>query len=621
MPLDLLSAFQTSEISLSSVFFNVRKWDPSGPVRDSTSRRDLVPLRRNLYSFQSNMSTAIILSAPASSRPFPSQWPSPRIFLADHPRPVPDDFKYFLDIPLLELLVFCIYADTTFLREFVFHLQEDEKLNKAKIKAEEAINWLEEVSSLLRGVGENETTYEVRRHGEPYFIQCDKDGNETDVNLNLPFHAELFSITHRVSYDVETKQCYLYESDSGLWRLIFEKQINKEAAFYFKKFAENFEGSMQGKVLTRRTNYFINEFRKMVSSFTYFGERPKVRFVHARNSMVPLETKEPHKFSPLFFSKNRVNVDYDKNEYPSRFIEQFLKCSLIDEDIELLQTWAGGVLLNENLYHNLLLLTGTGGSGKSAFVKIIEKIIGTENCAELRVKKLDDRFEIGRLLDKQLLIGLDVKSDFLDNDCSYKLKGLTGGEPYVGELKYSNEQLKIPGKFNIVATCNDDFKLRLEGDASAWRRRIWLVEFKKLKPFKKNPELAETLIRQEGPGILNWMLKGAKRLLQLKNEKKDDVPLSAAQKARVDNLLDASDSLAVFVKERIIASPKDNLSTQEIFDEYEQFCVDKNWTPMGEREAQHAIRAEMKETHGENRRMDIKRDGKNVRGYAHVKFV
>jgi putative DNA primase/helicase len=556
-----------------------------------------------------------------AAKPFPAQWPSPNIFVARHPQPVADDFREFLDIQLLELLVFCIYADTTFLREFIFHLQEDEKLRKAKIKADEAINWLEEVSTLLRGAKETALSYEIRRHGSPFFMEKDEVGNEKAAILNLPFHAELFSITRRVSYDADTKQCYLYETSSGLWRLIFEKQITKEVAFYFKEFSDGFEGSIRGKLLTGRTNYFLNEFRKMVSSFTYFGDKPKVRFVHANNTMVPLESKEPHHFSPLFFSKNRINTDYDKNAYPSRFIEQFLKCSLNDEDIDLLQMWAGSVLLGENLYHNLLLITGEGDTGKSAFVKIIEKIIGTENCAELRVKKLDDRFEIGRFLDKTLLIGLDVSSDFLNNDCSYKLKGLTGGEPYVGELKYSNEQLKIIGKFNIVVTCNSKFTLQLQDDAGAWRRRIWLVKFQKLKPFKKNPELVDTLLREEGPGILNWMIKGAKMILHLKNSKAPGVPLTAAQKARVDSLLDASDSLAVFIKERIVSSPKENLSTAEIFGEYEEFCVEKDWPPLGEREAQHAIRSEMKKIHNENRRYDIKRDGKNVRGYAHVKFV
>src|ERR1700683_289781 len=197
------------------------------------------------------MSTAIILSAPASSRPFPSQWPSPSEFLDSCPdHPVPNVFRVLFVIPLLAFLVACLYSDPTFLRLFVFHLEDDEKLRKQKIKVPEVINWLEEVSLLIRGKGESTHTYENRRHGEPFFIQRDKEGEEVEAVPNLPYHAEVFSITRTISYDPGTKQYYRYDGGTGLWTIIYDADVKTEVSFYFKHCADFFQGSIRGKVLT-----------------------------------------------------------------------------------------------------------------------------------------------------------------------------------------------------------------------------------------------------------------------------------------------------------------------------------------------------------------------------------
>ncbi len=555
----------------------------------------------------------------ASSKAFPAQWLSPGDFLKSNPEPAVEDFENYFGLPLLELLVFYVYGNSSLIRDFVYHLEEDEKLLKAKVKVAEALNWLEEVGIMLSQAGKTTFTYEVRKHGQPHYPKMDEDGEIMGISLNLPFCAEHFSLLRLVSYDPETQLYYRYTPASGLWIHLKDAEVKKEISLYFKSFADRLK-DFEGDILTKRTNHFLDQFRKLVASFTYFGKKAAAHFIHARNAMVPIASgKDAQSFSPIFFSKNQVETDYDKSAYCPRFIEHFLKCAVSEEDINLLQLWAGSALLGENLFHKILLITGEGGSGKSTFANIIERIVGRQNCGELRVSKLDDRFEIGRLLDRTLLIGRDVSADFLNNDAAYKLKGLTGGDTYNGEIKHSNERVQIIGKFNVLVTANAKLTLQLQGDEDAWRRRIWLVEFRKLKAFKKNVDLVDALIRNEGPGILNWMLKGARQILHLAKTK-GDVTLSPAQRDRIDDLLDASKSLVVFIRDKIISSPKETLATSEITEAYEQFCAEKKWRPMGEREAQHEILAQMKEIHGERRRTDIKRGGKNVRGYAHVTF-
>ncbi len=60
-----------------------------------------------------------------------------------------------------------------------------------------------------------------------------------------------------------------------------------------------------------------------------------------------------------------------------------------------------------------------------------------------------------------------------------RLKVLVGGDPISGEGKGLNGDFPMFGTFNIVMTCNSRLRLRLEGDAGAWRRRLLVVRYEK----------------------------------------------------------------------------------------------------------------------------------------------
>ena len=83
------------------------------------------------------------------------------------------------------------------------------------------------------------------------------------------------------------------------------------------------------------------------------------------------------------------------------------------------------------------------------------------------------------------------------------------------------------------------------------------------------------------PGILNWALDGAKQLLQDLAEEKG-FALRAEQKSRVDNRIDESDSLSLFLKQRLRKSDVGSLTTKLILDNYSSFCRERGWGFPGE---------------------------------------
>jgi len=285
----------------------------------------------------------------------------------------------------------------------------------------------------------------------------------------------------------------------------------------------------------------------------------------------------------------------------------------------MLQQYAGQCLLGRSLTQRILILDGVGGASKGAFVLTIIGIVGPQNARELRTRFLADRFEIGRCLGKTLLIGSDVRANFLSEEGSHRLKSLVGGDLLEAELKNRNAQFRIEGVFNTVITSNTRLRVRLQGDETAWKRRLAIAHYE--NPFNgpKIPDIDQFLLRTEGSGILNWCLEGARKLLKSIHQT-GDISLSTRQVERVKTLLSESDSLRIFLRENLVGTPGADLTGTEILERYTSYCISAGWSPTPLRLAQSSLDDLMLELFSAAKVHDIKRDGKNQRGFRYVRF-
>ena len=147
-------------------------------------------------------------------------------------------------------------------------------------------------------------------------------------------------------------------------------------------------------------------------------------------------------------------------------------------------------------------------------LNVIKQVIGENLCAPLRIEHSNGRFEIGQLMGKSLLMGCDVLSNYLDTDKCNLIKSLTGKDALKVEFKGRNETRTIQGLFNLLIVSNSMLHIRTDNSPDAWERRTLCICYNGKPP--KNPirDFDEVLVREEGSGILNWMLAGARKLLQ-----------------------------------------------------------------------------------------------------------
>ena len=362
----------------------------------------------------------------------------------------------------------------------------------------------------------------------------------------------------------------------------------------------------------------LRRAQSVLSVDSAYFSRDTEEFIAAANGMLRLADFKLLPFSPSYRRRNKLAVSFDPQARCPLFLDTLMRPALDDDDLNLVQRWCGLALLGENLAQRILLLTGTAGGGKGAFVRVLCGIIGLSNIASLRTELLCERFEVGRFLGRTLLYGADVPDNFLNQRSASVLKSLTGGDPVTGELKNSNELLEIICRFNAIITSNSRLTVYLEGDTDAWRRRLAIVCYNRPKPAHAITDLSERILREEGAGVLNWMLEGQKQL----RADNWELQLNGRQQRRVDDLLLESNGHHEFVRRCMAKADGALLTINDAYQAYVDFCTDLGWTAITRNQFGRRIPDAVVQAYSIAPRRDIRiGTGKDQQGWKGLKLV
>ncbi|HEV8186826.1 MAG TPA: phage/plasmid primase, P4 family [Pyrinomonadaceae bacterium] len=361
-----------------------------------------------------------------------------------------------------------------------------------------------------------------------------------------------------------------------------------------------------------RLSGVVSKARGLLEVPDNFFKTDLTEFIPVGNGMLRLHDKTLLPFNPSYRRRNKLAVPFDQAAKCPTFLELLMKPALAADDLALLQRICGLALTGENLAQKIVILTGTPGGGKGTFVNVLTGIIGHSNIASLRPSLLVERFELSRFLGKTLLYGADVPEKFLNQRGASVLKSLTGHDQMTVEFKNSNESPSIRGRFNVIVTCNSRLTVRLEGDTDAWRRRLIIVDYHKEKPKHVIADLDQLIFKNEASGVLNWMLEGLDKL-RLDGWQ---IHLTRAQQALVDNLLLESDSHQWFVREKLEKCDGCQLTIDDCFAFYVEYCNQRGWVALTRNKFGHEIRDVVVREHGFTVRNDIPdQTGKAQRGW------
>ncbi len=262
-------------------------------------------------------------------------------------------------------------------------------------------------------------------------------------------------------------------------------------------------------------------------------------------------------------------VDYDPDAICPRF-RAFLDDILPNDVQNYVQRWFGYSLTADVSEQCLIFFYGTGANGKSTLVELMAWLLGdysmTLDFASLQV---DDRRrgseaspDIARLPGARMVSCAEPERG--KAMAEGLIKSLTGGDEMTAR-HLNQDFFDFKPEFKLVLSFNE--KPQIKGNDNGIWRRINLVPFDAhIAEADRDRNLKEKIIREEGPGILNWALDGY-RMWREQGLNPPDIILDKTKEYRTD-----SDPVGQFLEGCIIVSPGGIVTAKEMYDLYVRWC-------------------------------------------------
>jgi P4 family phage/plasmid primase-like protien len=269
--------------------------------------------------------------------------------------------------------------------------------------------------------------------------------------------------------------------------------------------------------------------------------------------------------------------------------DAFLREIIEDEDrMGYLQELFGAALFGDSRYHVLPVFVGTGANGKSTIIDVIAGILNDYSATMPENFLLDTTgnahpADIARLRGVRLAVASETRPDGKFNESRVKM--LTGGDTLSARFMGQNF-FDFKPTHTLFMAVNHLPEVKSGGDGF-WRR-LRKIDFRKTIPADKRKEnLAQLLVAEEGPGILQWMIDGAVRLTNQGFHEPESVKM-ATQSYRHEE-----DHIAKFIDEKTILADTASVTKTALFNAYRDWCIENGEKPISQNNLSREIKGRL----------------------------
>ena len=260
-----------------------------------------------------------------------------------------------------------------------------------------------------------------------------------------------------------------------------------------------------------------------------------------------------------------LTVSYIPNAPAPLFEEKIREIIPDADDRRVVQDYLGASLFPANRTRKFLLFQGEGGCGKSLLVLLLSRLLGPTRVFDLNFKHISSTFGFSDLTTQTLLTASEAISGGLCSSGGELVKKITGGDYFQTAQKFQNDRVKHFGTFSLVLVTNNKMRIKFEGKGQEWKDRMLPILFHHHIPEEKQDRtLVDRLLTEEGSGILNWILDGARHV----RNSNWRIELTATQKVRRDKLVDEIRSMDMFVCNYIRRSAGNEFSSRSAYATY-----------------------------------------------------
>ena len=262
---------------------------------------------------------------------------------------------------------------------------------------------------------------------------------------------------------------------------------------------------------------------------------------------------------------------------PTPLWDQFLHDIIQDEErIGFLQELFGASLFGDSRFHVLPVFVGVGANGKSTILDVISGILGDYSATMPENFLLDTSSsshptEIARLRGVRFAMASETRPDGKFNESRVKM--LTGGDTL--SARFMNQNFfDFKPTHTLFLAVNHLPAVKSGGDGF-WRR-LRKIDFNiTIAADKRKENLAEMLVRAEGPGILSWMVEGAVRVSQQGFNEPESIKLATLEYRHEE------DHISKFISERVVEVSSGTAVKSSVFNSYRDWCGENGETHVG----------------------------------------
>ena len=299
-------------------------------------------------------------------------------------------------------------------------------------------------------------------------------------------------------------------------------------------------------------------------------------FIAFRNGIYDIKTDELKPYSPDLIVTNKVPWDYNPNAECESVDSVLNNISCNDTDIRaLLEEMVGYTMYRRNELGKAFILTGSGKNGKSTFLTMIKRMLGTHNISVLDMKKLGDRFSTVMLFGKLANIGDDISDEFLADASEFKK--ICTGEMIDAEQK-GQPKFQFEPYVKMMFSANSIPRIGKGRDSGAVLRRLVIVPFNAVFDKSKsnfNTYIIDDLSTQAAMEYLILLgIRGLKNVLA-----NQDFTRSQKVENELDDYAKSNNPVLGFFEENSVDTI-DGHVTKDVYMRYQKFCYDNGYNPI-----------------------------------------
>lgn len=387
-------------------------------------------------------------------------------------------------------------------------------------------------------------------------------------------------------------------------RIVKDKQIitvNEDCYIftgkYYRRMYENAEleriiHSEYGTKFKSQQRSEIVKFVKLKSWVPVSELNKKWNEIVFRNGVLSLKDMKLYPHTPSVYNTIYIDVNYIEDAPYSAIIDDFFNTLASGEEDkkQLLYEIVGNCLIRKNIFSKFFIIYGPGKTAKSTYLKMIQNLVGKENCSFLSLSDLESQYQPAELFGKLVNLGDDIPYKGLKETDT--LKKVVTGQMFSAQQKYK-PSLNFENFAKLIFTTNE--LPQVNDRTSGFYRRVYIIDITR-QIENPDPFFLDRLTEHDYEYLLSKAIQALMKCLKT-NELTD---VKSSQTQLLDYKTDQSSVLSFLKDMGYGKKDLDKYPCMTLYYEYKQYCLDVGFKCMKkvnfDREIQNELKMHKKNT-------------------------